>query len=283
MPEPTPTPAIHNASITPNTRVRIASSTTRCSSVRPTTSSTVSAPPAARVATTTSATPLVEPARTKPAARTIVAPTIAGHSARRPTNATDPAAPASAPSPAAVCSAPTPESPQPSTSIATDTSSTSKAPHATVISAAKPTSRRGPGERAITPKACPASITNPHGRRRPDDAGAVCDPSIRTASAPNASITAAAPYTRPTVPTASSTVTDSVPSVLPRPSPSEETEFAAVTSSGVWANVGMSEWCAGREVVIVTMATTAPAYTAASGASRAIATAVRPVAMACAR
>ena len=34
----------------------------------------------------------------------------------------------------------------------------------------------------------------------------------------------------------------------------------------------MSEWCAGREVVIVTMATTAPAYTTASGASRAIAT-----------
>ena len=55
-----------------------------------------------------------------------------------------------------------------------------------------------------------------------------------------------------------------MPSVLPRPSPSEETEFAGGDPSGVWANVGMSEWCAGREVVIVTMATTAPAYTTAS-------------------
>ena len=177
MPEPTPTPAIHNASITPNTRVRIASSTTRCSSVRPTTSSTVSAPPAARVADHDHATP----SRSSPRARSRPPGRRRSHD-RRPQPA--PAHQRDRPGRAGQRAERRPRSaarrhlshPRPSTSIATDTSSTSKAPHATVISAASPTSRRGPGERAITPKACPASITKPHGRRRPDDAGVVPRP-----------------------------------------------------------------------------------------------------------
>jgi hypothetical protein len=78
-------------------------------------------------------------------------------------------------------------------------------------------------------------------------------------------------------------VTLSVPSVLPRPSASEASELAAVTSSGVRASEGINEWCAGREVVIVTIAMTAPAYTATSDAPERTATAVSPTAIAWAR
>ena len=92
-----------------------------------------------------------------------------------PTSATDPAAPTRAPMPAAVCSAPTPAWPRPSTSMATDTSNTSNAPHAIVISAAIHTSSRGPRSRAIDANPWPASASRSHGRSGPGSDGVVRD------------------------------------------------------------------------------------------------------------
>ena len=82
---------------------------------------------------------------------------------------------------------------------------------------------------------------------------------VSTATAASTSNTAAVPYASAAVPIASTSVTARVPAVLPIPSASEDTELAAVSSSGVRASVGISEWCEGRDVVIVAIAMTAPA------------------------
>ena len=73
------------------------------------------------------------------------------------------------------------------------------------------------------------------------------------------------------------------PTTIPAFSASEDTAFAAVSSSGSWATLGSSAWCVGRANPMLTTAAVAKSIVTGNGASAPSAAAVAPSAIARAR
>ncbi len=73
------------------------------------------------------------------------------------------------------------------------------------------------------------------------------------------------------------------PATMPAFSASEDTAFAAVSSSGSSATLGSSAWCVGRANAMLTTAAVANSIVTANGASAPSAAAVAPSAIARAR